>query len=47
MGVCDLVEKQIGTSAVWLGAIAVNCECRLGQNQCEERLKVCGIAKVL
>jgi hypothetical protein len=27
-GVCDLVEKRIGTSAVRLGAIEVNCECR-------------------
>jgi hypothetical protein len=27
------VEKRIGTSAVRLGATAVNCECRVGQRR--------------
>jgi hypothetical protein len=30
--VCE-VEKRIGTSAVRLGATAVDCECRLGQRR--------------
>jgi hypothetical protein len=38
--VCVQLGKRIGTSAVRLGAIAVNCECRLGERRLVRRVVV-------